>query len=200
MNTLIVINHPYQGSYCRAVLDATIRGLHRAGHDVDVIDLDFDRFSPIMTTQDLAAFVQAPKVGPAIIERLSPEVQGYAKRLKWADHLIMIFPIWWELMPAQTKGFIDRVIFPGVAYEYEKYGMKSLLKLQQVTMITTMNTPRPAYRWLFGDAISRALLRGTFWKIGIRKRHWLNLTRVKQVPQAKRERWLQKIENRFAAA
>lgn len=73
-------------------------------------------------------------------------------------------------MPALTKGFIDKVIFPGAAYEYTAsgYGRRTLLpKLRSTTVITTMNTPKLVYRFIFGNAIKQVLLKGTFKK----KRH-----------------------------
>ena len=54
--------------------------------------------------------------------QLTPKIIEYSNRLKKADHLIFIFPIWWELMPALTKGFIDRALFPGIAYDHNPKG------------------------------------------------------------------------------
>lgn len=198
MRVLVVFNHPYEGIFCRAILRSTIAGLERGGHTVDVIDLDRDGFDPVMKEADLLAFVRAPEVGPSTLAALTPRVRDYAQRLQEAAHLVFLFPIWWELMPALTKGFIDRVIFPGVAYEYSRRGMRTRLQLQGVTMVTTMNTPWPICRWVFGNAVSRALLRGTFWKIGVRNRSWVDLAMVKEVNRPKRQRWLRRIEARFA--
>ena len=102
MNTLIVINHPYENSFCRAILEAAKTGAAQRG-SVDIIDLDADGFNPVMSRDELAAFVK--KTGA-----IDPQAKNYIERLKAADALIMIFPIWWELMPALTKGFIDKVI------------------------------------------------------------------------------------------
>ncbi|WP_298443089.1 NAD(P)H-dependent oxidoreductase [uncultured Ferrimonas sp.] len=125
----------------------------------------------------------------------------YKQRLEQADHIVFIFPIWWELMPALTKGFIDKLIFPGIAYRYHDKGSRmfsTLDKLKGVTLITTMNTPSLAYRLLFGNAISKALLMGTFWKIGIKQRKWINLSSVKSTSPTQRQRWLDKLHQRFA--
>ncbi|WP_089153689.1 NAD(P)H-dependent oxidoreductase [Photobacterium proteolyticum] len=46
-----------------------------------------------------------------------------------ADHIVFIFTIWWELMPALTKGFIDKLIFPGIAYDYNSKGARMYCKL-----------------------------------------------------------------------
>ena len=193
MKVVIVFNHPYEGSFCNAILNSVMTGLKNQHHEIDLIHLDKEEFNPVMTAEDLKAFVNRKPVDPRVID--------FKDRLANVDHLIFIFPIWWELMPAMTKGFIDKVIFPGVAYEYNQKGtlMKPLFKnLKSVTMITTMNTPGLLYRILFGNAIKKAMLTGTFWKIGYKNRKWISLNLVKMVSDKKRKYWLKKLENRFS--
>ncbi len=194
MRTLIVFNHPYEGSFCNAILKSVTRGLQKANHKVDLIHLDQDGFNPIMTSQDLKAFRDKQPIDPKVIE--------YKGRLEQADHVVFIFPIWWELMPALTKGFIDKVIFPGVAYDYvngSNTRMKPLLiNLKGVSVITTMNTPRILYRIVFGNTLQKALIRGTFWKMGYKNRKWISLNMVKQVSVEKRKLWLDRIEKTFS--
>ena len=192
MKTVIVFNHPYDGSYCNAILNSVTAGLLKNNHEVDLIHLDKENFNPVMTQEDLRAFVNRKPVDPKVIE--------YKERLGKADHLIFIFPIWWELMPAMTKGFIDKVIFPGVAYDYKSNGFmtKKLKKIQSVTLITTMNTHRFFYRLLFGNAIKRAFFTGTFWKLGYKNRKWISLNMVKFVTEDKRKKWLLELEQRFS--
>jgi putative NADPH-quinone reductase len=159
MRVVIVFNHPYEGSFCAAILHAVVQGLARGGHTADVIHLDQDGFNPVMTAADLLAFTRRQPV--------DPQVLAYQQRLQQADHLVLIFPIWWELMPALTKGFIDKVIFPGLAYDYAPQDRmrRKLERLRGVTVITTMNTPSFFYWLLFGNPIRKALLLGTFGKI-----------------------------------
>lgn len=195
MRVAIVFNHPYDGSYCNAILTAVTKGLQKTQHEIDLIHLDKDNFNPVMTSADLKAFRDKKPVDPKVIE--------YKERLEKADHLIFIFPIWWELMPAMTKGFIDKVIFPGVAYDYtnkENTRMKPLFeKLKSVTVITTMNTPKWLYFVLFGNAIKKALILGTFFKMGYKNRKWISFNQVKAVTQEKRTKWLTDIESKFAS-
>ncbi|QZT38878.1 NAD(P)H-dependent oxidoreductase [Halosquirtibacter xylanolyticus] len=190
MRILLVFNHPYEGSYCNAILDAVTRGLLLGGHEVDLIHLDKDKFNPVLTSQDLKAFRDKQAIDPMVL--------NYKTKLKKADHVIFIFPIWWELMPAMMKGFVDKVIFPGVAYDYTNSNntkMKPLLmKLKGITLITTMNTPRILYHLFLGNAIKKALLRGTFWKIGYKNLKWISFNMVKQTSNENREKWLRKIE------
>ena len=195
MKVAIVFNHPYKQSFCNALLQSVLTGLHRAGHETDLLHLDDDGFNPVMTAADLKGFTLGAPVDPQVI--------AYRQRLEQADHLVLIFPIWWELMPAMTKGFIDKVIYPGVAYDYDKSGrwpkmVKRWQRLRGVTLITTMNTPSLAYRLLFGNAIKKALFTGTFWKLGYRNRKWIRFSMVKFVSPEKRTRWLDKLERKFA--
>ncbi|WCE32180.1 NAD(P)H-dependent oxidoreductase [Vibrio sp. SCSIO 43137] len=200
MRVLVVFNHPYQGSFCNSILNSVMRGLDEGQHEMDVIHLDKEQFDPVMRSKDLQAFTIAKTDPERAYTMLDEQVLDYKRRVENADHIVFIFPIWWELMPALTKGFIDKLIFPGIAYNYKEngLGMYSLLnKLEGVTMITTMNTPSLAYRLLFGNAIQKALMMGTFWKIGIKKRKWINLTNVKFSSDKKRAKWLSDIEMRF---
>lgn len=193
LKVVIVFNHPYEGSFCNAILQSVSKGLKEANHEIDLIHLDKDNFNPVMTAADLKAFRDKKPIDIKVIE--------YEKRIKAADHLILIFPIWWELMPALMKGFVDKVIFPGVAYDYTNSNntlMKPLwTNIKSVTMITTMNTPNWLYWLLFGNAIKKAMMLGTFWKMGYKNRKWISFNQVKMVSQEKREKWLHSIENRF---
>lgn len=195
MKVVIVFNHPYEGSFCNAILNSVTTGLQKSKHTIDIIHLDKEGFNPVMTGADLKAFRDKKPVDPKVIE--------YNNRIKNADHLIFIFPIWWELMPAMTKGFVDKVIFPGIAYDY-KDASNTLMKplwnnLQGFTMITTMNTPNYLYWLLFGNAVKKAMLLGTFWKIGYENRKWISFNQVKQVSDTKRKKWLSELEHKFAS-
>ncbi|GGH20938.1 NAD(P)H-dependent oxidoreductase [Paenibacillus segetis] len=192
MRVAIVYNHPYEGSYCHAILDSVKRGLYKAGHEFDLIHLDRDQFNPVMTAEDLLAFRNKKSIDSQALE--------YIQRIKAAEHLVFIFPIWWELMPALLKGFIDKVIFPGETYDYTSsgYGMVTLLNnLKSTTVITTMNTPSIMYKLTYGNAIKKSLIRGTLKKSGIKNVKWLSLNMVKSSSSEKRTKWLEKIEKRF---
>lgn len=193
MKTVIIYNHPYNGSFCHAILEATKKGLEKAGHTIDVIDLDTDKFNPVMTGQDLLAFRNH--------EMIDPQSKNYINRMKQADHLVFIFPIWWELMPAMMKGFIDKVIFPGSAYNYTKsgYGMNTLLtNIRTTTVITTMNTPKLMYSAIYGNAISKAMIRGTLKKSGLKNVQWISFNKVKSSQDRKRKNWLANLEKLFS--
>ena len=200
MKTLIVYYHPREGSFCSAIRDAVTTGLHNGGHEHKIIDLSKEGFDPVMREKDLKAFVQAGREGEDGLDGVDPFVLRYMKKLRWAQHIVMIFPIWWMTMPAMVKGFIDKVIFPGVVYKMESGNLVSMLSgLKQVTIITTMNTPADVYKNMFNNSIEGSLIKGTFNKIGIHDIRWISLNMVKQVGDEKRWVWLDEIETEFAA-
>lgn len=198
MNTLIVFNHPYGGSFCGAILAAVERGLKTGGHKCRVINLDQDDFDPVMRPKDLLAFVGAGRAGEDALDAIDDQVREYKDHLEWAEHLVMIFPVWWMTTPAMTKGFIDKVIFPAIAYDMKDGRLVSRLSLRKVTVITTMNTPADIYREVFGNPLEGSLIKGTFRQIGIENIEWTSLSEVKQVSREQREAWLEEIERRFA--
>lgn len=193
MRVVVVFNHPYKGSYCNAILHSVTAGLESAGHEVDLMHLDNDSFNPVMSASDLKDFVDhRPR---------SPQVVDYVERLKQAHYLIFIFPIWWDLMPAMTKGFIDKVLFPGVFYDHHPrgFGLVPLMKnLKGITIITTMNKPGIMYSLMIGNLIRKAMLRSVFKTIGYKNLRWISFTSVKSVSQEKRKKWLTNLENSFA--
>lgn len=198
MKTLIIFNHPYDGSFCNAILSAALEGSAEGGHHCRVIDLDKDGFDPVMRAKDLKAFMKIGREGASALEMLDPLVLEYMKKLEWAEHLAFIFPIWWMSMPALTKGFIDKVIFPGIAYNMKDGELVCRLdSLEKVTIISTMNTPADVYKEKFGNAIERTLVKGTFNQIGINDVDWFSFNKVKQTSMEQRKEWLELVKDIF---
>jgi len=203
MKVMLVVDHPYgagawdntphRRSFAVALAHAAQLGLAEAGHDVDLVDLHADGFNPVMSADDLAAWrLGAPSPDPLAAD--------YQRRLLAADHLVLAFPIWWESMPAATKGFIDKVVAKGIAY-HEGSGLRPMTnatKLRGVTVITVMSTPKLLYSTLFASAISKILLRGTFRKIGVGNLKWLSQASVDRQSPAKRQKTLDATQAWFA--
>lgn len=193
MRTVIVFNHPYEGSYCNAILNAVTNGLQKANHEIDLMHLDNDGFNPVMSKEDLKAFVEHKPIDPQVI--------NYNNRLKKADHLIFIFPIWWDIMPATTKGFVDRILSPGIVYDHHPrgFGLVPLLKnLKSITVITTMNKPKIMYSLLIGNLIKKVMIKSVFKTMGYKNINWISFASVKSVSQEKRVKWLVELEKKFA--
>ena len=206
MKVLVVLDHPYtidsadnvphQRSFSAAVAAAAVRGAQAAGHEVDLIDLAADGFRPAMTREDLVAWRQGRAVDPLVLD--------YQRRLLAAGHLAFVFPIWWEAMPAATKGFLDRVLTKGVMYEELPHAKGNpfrnrMTNLGGVSVLSVMTTPDKAYRWWYRDPLTKILFKGTFAKIGVKNLRWTNYASVTAKTAAQRDRMLQQTEQAFAA-
>ena len=192
--------HPYNKSFNAAIKSVIIDVHKKSDVQLNVFDLNKMQFNPVMSQKELREFVRARKEG-INVENLDPMVVEMGREINDSDELILLFPIWWELMPAQMKGFIDKVMCPGLLYtNLSEFKLKVISdKWKKVTVITTMNTPSFLYRTLFGNAINFALKYGTFMKLGVKSYRWINLSSVKLKSQSKREDDLHRIEKAFGA-
>ena len=202
---MLVLDHPYtldsapniphQRSFSAAVAAAAVQGCADAGHEVDVADLAADGFNPAMTRADLLAWRQSRVVDPI--------VHDYQQRLFDADHLVFVFPVWWEAMPAATKGFLDRVLTKGVVFE-ELHGTRGnpfrnqLTRLGGVSVLTVMTTPDKAYRWWYRDPLTKIMFKGTFGKIGVKNLTWINFASITDKTDEQRRQLLRATRRRFA--
>ncbi|MGB0508308.1 MAG: NAD(P)H-dependent oxidoreductase [Pikeienuella sp.] len=109
MKVLVVIAHPTQDSFNHALLAQVRAGLDAAGHEVQVADLYAEGFQPAMIAADYGQFDEEPA--------LPADVVAEQARVEWSDAVIFIFPLFWWHMPGMLKGWIDRVMSYGFAYD-----------------------------------------------------------------------------------
>ncbi|MGZ9165667.1 MAG: NAD(P)H-dependent oxidoreductase [Anaerolineales bacterium] len=201
MRRTLIYCHPYDKSY-NAAIKSVIVDVHRKSDvQLKVFDLYERQFNPVMSQKELREFARARTKEGINIENLDPMAVEMARAINESDELILLFPIWWGLMPAQMKGFIDKVIFPGLIYtQVSEFKLKLISDtLKKVTVITTMNAPSFLYRVVFGNSINFALKYGTFKKIGVKSYSWMNLSSVKLKSQSKRQEDLRRIEKVFGS-
>lgn len=199
MKRTLVCCHPYDKSFNAAIKSVIIDSHRNSDSRLKIFDLQEMQFNPVMTQKELLEFSKARTTEGIRIENLDPLAVEMAKEINQSEELILLFPIWWEIMPAQMKGFIDKVIFPGLFYTYiGEFKMKLVSdKLMRVSIITTMNTPGFLYRIKFGNCINFALKNGTFKKIGVKNVRWINLSAVKFKSPNGRQGYLHRVEAMF---
>ena len=152
MKLSLILAHPSPGSFNHAIAETARRTLLRNGHTVFFHDLCAEGFDPILPAYEI------PKeaVLPAEIARHCAEIAA-------ADGIIVVHPNWWGQPPAILKGWIDRVIRPGVAYEFLESDSGEgvplgLLHARTALVFNTTNTPLERERQVFGDPLE------TLWK------------------------------------
>jgi putative NADPH-quinone reductase len=88
--------------------------------------------------------------------------------IAWANHLVLIFPLWLGDMPALVKGFLEQVARPGFAVgEPLKNGGVKLLRGRSARIVVTMGMPALLYRWYFGAHAIRSLERNILRFAGV---------------------------------
>ena len=111
MKILIILGHPKSGSFCHAIAGTAMETLRAGGHDVIVHDLYAEAFDPVFPEGELLK-------GPA----QAPAIRQQCDELLAADGYVVVHPNWWAQPPAMLKGWVDRVVRQGVAYEFGPQG------------------------------------------------------------------------------
>jgi NAD(P)H dehydrogenase (quinone) len=163
MNVLVVLGHPRPDSLNHAIADAVCKAARRNGHSVVLHDLCAERFDPCLPADEI------PEEGPV------PEaIRKYCAELQEADGIVIIHPNWWGQPPAILKGWIDRVIRPGVAYQFVEgdngEGVPvGLLKAEAALVFNTSNTPSAREQAVFGDPLETLWRNCIFGLCGVTK-------------------------------
>jgi putative NADPH-quinone reductase len=147
MNVLIIDGHPdmKRERFCHAIADSYAQGAAEGDHDVrriDVARLDF----PLLL--DASHFGMPPDTDC---------IRAAQSDFKWADHVVLIFPIWLGALPALLKAFLEQVARGGLIAEANRRGWRPRLKGRSARVIATMGMPELIYRWIFGAHAVAAL-------------------------------------------
>lgn len=147
MRTLVVHCHPNPQSLSAALYAASCKALRQGGHDLRCIDLYAEGFDPVMKRDEREAYVD----NPGLIEA---RVQAHVDALRWAEHLVFVYPVWFHGPPAMLKGWLERVMLPGVAFlPAARKGDKTLPGLRHIrrlTVVTSGGAPR-WWLWVLGN-------------------------------------------------
>jgi putative NADPH-quinone reductase len=152
MNVSVILAHPDRHSFNHAIAATTVTALSENGHHVAFHDLYEEKFPPVMTTGELTRNA-----------RLSPVISQHCAEIREAEGIVIVHPNWWGAPPAILKGWVDRVIRPGVAYEFNEGDSgegvpNGLLKVKAALVFNTTNTYPEREMEAFGDPLE------TIWK------------------------------------
>ena len=134
MKWYILLAHPNPGSFNHVVCNALVEGLDQAGASYEVNDLYITGFNPMMAGDDFNQFEDGG-ILPA-------DVLVEQAKVEQADCLALIYPVWWNEAPAILKGWFDRILSKGWAYDITADGeFRPLLKLKKVVILNTADNP-----------------------------------------------------------
>ena len=193
MRALVVVAHPCDDSLTHAAAAAAVRGLQRAGHDVDVVDLYAERFRVAMTREERVAYHGETPL-------LDPVAARHAALVQAADCLVVVYPTWWSGLPAILKGWLERVLVKDVAFTFDERGKvrPCLDHVRRIVGISTYGSRR-AYVKVVNDNGRRILTRALRMSCGWRTRTtWLALYGVDTSTDDERRDFLGRVEQRLA--
>ncbi|HUS41894.1 MAG TPA: NAD(P)H-dependent oxidoreductase [Ilumatobacteraceae bacterium] len=194
MLALIIVAHPSTDSYCHDLAAAAEAGLRAADHEVVVLDLYALGFQVAMTAAEREAYH-----GDAPI--LDPMVAEHAALVQRADAIVFVYPTWWSGLPAILKGWLERVLVPGVGFILDERTNKvrpGLGQMRRLVGISTYGSPR-SYVRLINDNGRRIVTRALRMSCGLRVRTtWLGLYAIDTSTPAQRDEFLARVERQMA--
>lgn len=184
MNVLVILGHPRTDSLCGALADAFGKGAIEAGAAVRRLDL---------ATLDFDPDVHTPSPNQQAFEA---DLLTARDLIRWAEHLVFVYPTWWGTMPALLKGFLDRVLTPDFAFRTCEggTGYQGLLGGRSAQLITTMDTPPLIHRLVYRQPGRNAMARATLGFCGVRPVRSLVCGPVKDASQEQRQQWLEQAQ------
>ncbi|MFH6945776.1 NAD(P)H-dependent oxidoreductase [Flavobacterium sp. FlaQc-50] len=182
-NILIINGHPNSKSFNFAIADAYEKGALQSKASVETITIADLKFNPNL------------QFGYQKRTELEPDLLEAWKKIQKADHLVWVHPVWWGGLPAITKGFIDRLFLPGMAFQYKENSVwwDKLLKGKTAHIITTLDQPGWYYRLFYGRPSVNQLKKSTLEFCGVKPVKVTYIGIVKSANELQRAKWLQKV-------
>jgi NAD(P)H dehydrogenase (quinone) len=192
MRLSLILAHPAPGSFNHAIADTVVAEARRNGHEVCFHDLYAERFDPSLPADEAEETAA-----------LAPEVARHCREIAAADGIVIVHPNWWGQPPAILKGWVDRVMRPGVAYDFlEGDGGDGipvgLLKARVALVFNTSNTAAAREQEVFGDPLEAIWKRCVFGLCGVKTVHRETFSVVVTSSREQRAEWLRRAERQVA--
>lgn len=186
MNILLILGHPSEHSFCKALLDAYQHGAENAGaicKTIYISRLDFN-----------VNLADGYRSGAAM--QLEDDLVASQELIRWADHVVMAYPNWWGFLPAITKGFIDRVLLPGFAFKNHsgKIFPEQLLKGKSMRLLATMDTPKWWFYLVYRASQYQILKHIVFGYVGFKPIRFSTFGFIRKSTDKLRNSWLRQVE------
>jgi NAD(P)H dehydrogenase (quinone) len=187
VKVLMIVAHPNRASFNHAIAGACSSALTDNGHEVTAHDLYEERFNPALPHAELPREAALPAA-----------IQRHCDEISQAEGIVIIHPNWWGQPPALLKGWVDRVLRPGVAYEFlegdKGEGVpRGLLKVSCAIIFNTSNTETSRERTVFGDPLETIWRNCIFGLCGVRTVYRRVFNVVVTSSLAERQGWLSEV-------
>jgi len=185
MQLTVLLAHPSRTSFSHAIAQVVVETLKTDCHRVCFHDLYAEDFPPLMPANEIAHEAALP-----------PLIARHCEEIAKADGIVVVHPNWWGQPPAILKGWVDRVIRPGVAYEFNEGDSgegvpNGLLKAQAAVVFNTSNTPPAREEAVFGDPLETLWKNCVFGLCGVDTFYRRNFCVVVTSTLQQRQQWLE---------
>jgi NAD(P)H dehydrogenase (quinone) len=187
VNILVVLGHPYPGSFNHAIAETVCGTARHNGHRVILHDLYTEGFDPILPANEI------PEEQP-----IPADIRQHCADIQQADGIVIVHPNWWGQPPAILKGWIDRVVRPGVAYRFQEGESGAgvpigLLKARAAAVFNTSNTVAVREQAVFGDPLATLWKNCVFGLCGVQVFYRRMFAVVVTSTPAQRRQWLDEV-------
>ena len=187
MRISIILAHPDKSSLNHAIARTAVERLENNGYNVSFHDLYAEKFDPLLFGQEIPKHAVLPEV-----------VKSHCEEIRHAQGIIIIHPNWWGQPPAVLKGWIDRVIRPGVAYEFLEGDSgegipRGLLTAQAAIVFNTSNTLVEREQQIFGDPLETIWRNCIFGLCGVSTFYRRTFGIVVTSTEYERKQWLEEV-------
>lgn len=185
MKKILIINgHPDKDSFNFGISKAYQEGARRSGAEVNLINIRELAFDPNL------AFGYRKRM------ELEPDLLDAQEKIKWSEHIIFIYPVWWGSFPAMMKGFFDRTFLAPFSYKKRENSLwwDKMLGGRSARVFCTLDQPGWSYRLIFGRPSHNSIKKSILHFTGIKP---VKITAIGPLKDSKvewRQNWLNKIE------
>jgi NAD(P)H dehydrogenase (quinone) len=194
MRVVVVIAHPDPDSFNHAIAATAETALEGAGHEVTVLDLYAEGFRTAMSPAERLAYHSERPL-------LDPMAERHADIVKEAEAFVFVYPTWWSTMPAILKGWLERVMVPGVGFVFDDHHhvRRGLTQVRRIVGISTYGAKR-VYVKAVHDNGRRILMRALRLNTAtLTRRSWLGLYEINTRSEEQRAAFLQRVERKMRA-
>jgi putative NADPH-quinone reductase len=189
MKISIILAHPIVGSFNHAIAQTALKHLEGNGHEIFFHDLYKENFDPLLTCKEIPENALLPQT-----------ISKHCKEITEADGIIIIHPNWWGQPPAILKGWIDRVLRCGMAFEFVEGDSgegipKGLLKAKAAIVFNTSNTGNKREIEVFGDPLETIWKNCIFGFCGVINTYRRNFSIVVANTEGERRNWLNMVKS-----
>lgn len=188
MKISVILAHPDPSSFNHAIAKTTIATLNKCGFEVFFHDLYQEKFDPLLPAEEIPKDVVLPQ-----------EIDIHCKEASEADGFVIIHPNWWGTPPAILTGWVDRIMRPGLAYEFVENDNgegvpNGLLKAQKAIVFNTSNTETKREKTVFLDPLETIWKNCIFDLCGTHDFHRKMFNIIVTSTREQRENWLEEVE------